>query len=228
MARDKVRIRFRKGGTLRFISHHDLMRCFERMLRRAGLPFHSSQGHNPKPRVVFALSLGLGIAGDQEVVELELDVALPPEEIAERLARQAPSGLEIRSICRIDPRAGARVRRARYRLPLPERCREDVRRRAAEILAAPHCPVRRARPQPREVDIRPYVRDIRLTPDALEMVLTVTPAGTARPDELLALLGLSDLVQAGAVLERTVLELDDECGPAGAGSVRATQTEGNT
>ena len=40
--RDKVRIRFRKSGDLRLLSHHDLMRTFERMLRRAALPFHRS------------------------------------------------------------------------------------------------------------------------------------------------------------------------------------------
>ena len=51
----KVRIRFRKGGDLRLVSHHDLMRVFERMLRRADLPFHSTSGFNPKPRLVFAL-----------------------------------------------------------------------------------------------------------------------------------------------------------------------------
>src|SRR5207247_8049527 len=63
------------------VGHHDLMRCFERMLRRAQLPFHSTEGFNPKPRLVFALSLGLGIVGCDEIVELELDEELPPEQI---------------------------------------------------------------------------------------------------------------------------------------------------
>src|SRR5580700_3488370 len=58
--RDKVRIRFRKGGDLRLVSHHDLMHVFERMFRRATLPFHSTEGFNPKPRMAFALSLALG------------------------------------------------------------------------------------------------------------------------------------------------------------------------
>ena len=93
--RDKVRIRFRKDGDLRLLSHHDLMRSFERMLRRAALPFRSPQGFHPKPRLVFALSLPLGVVGCEEVVELELDEMLPPEEVRERLVRQAPPGLEI-------------------------------------------------------------------------------------------------------------------------------------
>ena len=84
MVCDKHRIRFRKTAALRLISHHDLMRCFERMLRRAGLPFHSSEGFNPKPRMVFALSLGLGIVGADEIVELELEEELPAGEVCDR------------------------------------------------------------------------------------------------------------------------------------------------
>src|SRR5579859_4762447 len=62
-ARDKVRLRIRKDGSLRWLSHHDLLRTFERMLRRSGLPFRSSQGFHPHPRIVFALSLPLGVIG---------------------------------------------------------------------------------------------------------------------------------------------------------------------
>src|SRR5215471_9768414 len=91
--RTKVRIRFRKGGDLRLVSHHDLMTCFERMLRRAGLPFHSTQGFHPKPRLIFPLSLALGVIGADEVAELELDAEVSPDEIHARLAQQAPSGL---------------------------------------------------------------------------------------------------------------------------------------
>src|SRR2546427_6653213 len=102
MVCEKVRIRFRKIGNLRLISHHDLMRCFERMLRRAALPFHSTEGFNPKPRLLFPLPLSLGIVGCREVAELELDADLSAAEVYDRLARQAPAGLEILDVQRID------------------------------------------------------------------------------------------------------------------------------
>jgi len=114
MVRDKVRIRFRKQGDLRLVSHHDLMRCFERMLRRAELPYHATEGFNPKPRLVFALSLALGIVGCDEVAELELDAELSETEIHDRLARQAPAGLEILSVRRIDRKRSAQVRQVCY------------------------------------------------------------------------------------------------------------------
>src|SRR5262245_34024195 len=89
----KYRIRFRKAGDLRLVSHHDLMHVFERMLRRADLPCVSTQGFHPHPRITFALSLALGIVGCAEVVELELAGPLSAEEVHKRLARHAPPGL---------------------------------------------------------------------------------------------------------------------------------------
>lgn len=210
MVCDKVRIRFRKSGDLRLVSHHDLMRCFERMLRRAELPYHATQGFNPKPRLIFALSLALGVIGCQEVVELELDAELPVEEVRARLTRQAPPGLEILDVRRIDRKASAQVRGVCYRVALPPERTGDLAQRAAGLLSDSQCWIERTRPQARRFDLRPYLRDLRVLPEALEMDLWVTPNGTARPDEVMGVLGLSDVLEAGAVLERTHLELQDE------------------
>ncbi len=231
--RDKVRLRFRKDGALRLLSHHDLMRCFERMLRRAALPVRQTQGFHPKPRLVFALSLPLGVIGCEEVVELELDEILPPEEVRERLVHQAPPGLEILSLRRIDFKAAAQVHLLTYRIALPADRADMAAARAAELLAAPECWAERTRPAPRRVDLRPWIVNLRVdermvSRDAqrsaplrvaadpstyLEMELCLTPAGTARPDEIAAALGFSDLLEAGAVLERSRLVLVDETPP---------------
>jgi radical SAM-linked protein len=224
--RAKVRIRFRKAGPLRVLSHHDLMRTFERMLRRADLPFGRTQGFHPKPRLVFALSLPLGVVGCEEVVELELAHALPPEEVHTRLARQAPPGLEILAVRRVDFRAGARVRRLCYRVGVPAERIPPLRRRAAEVLAAPACWIERTRPPQRRLDLRPFLEDLRVLDAAggsasgagtLEVHLRLTPSGTARPEEVLRLLDLQDLLDAGAVFERSRLELEDEVPPPPAG-----------
>lgn len=219
MPRQKVRIRFRKGGDLRLLSHHDLMRCFERMLRRAALPFHSTEGYNPKPRMVFALSLALGIVGCREVVELELDEELPADEIGRRLGEQAPPGLEILSVHHITSKAAAQVVRLCYRVELPESCvSDDLPERVHALLAATSLPLERERPQQRLIDVRPFLRQLSLEGRVLEMDMWVTPRGAARPDEVLGLLGLSHILDEGAILERTTLELQDEqeeAAPAG-------------
>ena len=210
MVCDRVRIRFQKTGDLRLVSHHDLLRCFERMLRRSGLPFRSSKGFHPKPRLSFALSLPLGVVSFAEIVDLELDEALPTVEILERLARQAPAGLILDSIERVNPKASAQVRALCYRVPVPERFRGGLPRRIAEILAAATCPVERVRPEPRTVDLRPFIRALRFSDAALEIELWVTPQGTARPAEVLGLVGLDEATAQGVVVERTRLELCED------------------
>ncbi len=210
MVRDKVRIRFRKTGDLRLISHHDLLRSFERLLRRAAVPFHSTQGFNPKPRLVFALPLPLGVIGCEEVVELELDAELAPQDLQERLAQHAPIGLEILTLQRIDRRTTAHVRQVTYRIAVPPEQATQLPERLVALLALPNCWVERSRPQPRRVDLRPYVGALRWQAGFLEMDLGVTPTGTARPQEILELLGLQDLLTRGGVFERSRLVLEDE------------------
>ncbi|MGH7172026.1 MAG: TIGR03936 family radical SAM-associated protein, partial [Gemmataceae bacterium] len=165
-AADKVRIRFRKSGALRLLSHHDLMRTFERLLRRSELPFHRSQGFHPKPRLIFALSLPLGVVGREEVVELELDESLPLEDIHARLAGQTPPGLEILSVCRIPPKVNAQVCRLAYALPVPVDRLPDLSLRIADVLAAGECWIDRNRPHSRQagrrLDVRPFLVDLRI------------------------------------------------------------------
>jgi radical SAM-linked protein len=212
MSRTKVRIRFSKAGDLRFLSHHDLLRTFERMLRRAELPLHFSQGFHPKPRMVFASALGLGIVGRQEVLEIELSESIAAAEIQERLAEQSPRGLQILSVIPIEPGVTGEARRAVYRLPLTPEQAEGLELRVTELLAAAEAWVERSKPTPRKVNVRTYLLDLSVGDGELIMEMEITPQGAARPEEVLQLLGLGHLLAEGAVLERTALELEDELG----------------
>jgi radical SAM-linked protein len=210
----RFRIRFRKSGDLRLVSHHDLMHVFERMLRRAELPVLYTKGFHPQPRMTFALSLALGVVGGAEVVELELDGGLSAEEVQRRLTRQAPPGLEILSARVIEGKAKLRVRRAFYRAPVPEDRRADVPRLVGEVLSASECWIERTRPERRRLNIRPFISELHASADGVDMALWITSHGAARPEEVLELLGLADLVAAGElILERTTLELMDEVPP---------------
>src|SRR5262245_48619840 len=147
-ARDKVRMRFRKDGSLRWLSHHDLLRTFERMLRRAELPFRSTQGFNPHPRLVFALSLPLGVVGQSEVVELEFDQLISPDEVRQRLSSQCPPGLQMLDACRIPTNASARVVGFTYGLTVPRERLDATRQRLPAALAETECWVERTKPSP--------------------------------------------------------------------------------
>src|SRR5437868_13733796 len=119
MTADKLRFRFAKAGHLRLLSHHDLMRCLERVLRRADVPFKSTAGFHPTPRLVFALSLPLGVVGRDEVVELELTEPRDSDQLLATLNAQAPAGLAFTRVSAVPMKATARARRVVYELPLP-------------------------------------------------------------------------------------------------------------
>ena len=207
--RVKYRIRFQKAGDLRLVSHHDLLHCFERVFRRAALPVARTQGFNPRPRVWFAQSLALGVVGLNEVLELELTESLDADEVIHRLQAQCPSGLAILSARCIHVRERAQVRRAHFRLPLAQPV-PDLPDRCTTFLAQKHCWIERTRPHRRRLDLRPFVSALDPKADGLEMSLWVGPYGSARPEEVADALGLQDALAAGAVLERTNLELAGE------------------
>ncbi len=162
------------------------------------------------PKMSLASALGLGVVGREEVAEVEFAEDLPSEEVHERLAAQAPPGLRIRSVRPIERRQTAQVCRTVYFLPLKPADHPELSQRISGLLAQDECWVERAQPHRRQVNIRPYLRDLTVTAEGLILDFAVTPQGTARPDEVLALLGLGDLRAAGAVLERTVVEIQDE------------------
>src|SRR5262245_5419278 len=135
MLGDKFRFRFAKSDTFRLVSHHDLMRCAERMLRRASLPFKSTAGFHPTPRLVLALSLPLGVVDQDEVVELELTQPRDSDEVLAALRAQAPSGLTFTRVSVVPMNATARVRRVVYELPLPAERVSEVEAAVAVLLA---------------------------------------------------------------------------------------------
>jgi radical SAM-linked protein len=208
----KVRLRFAKRGDLRLVSHHDLMRCLERMLRRAQIPIALSQGFNPRPKITFALALGLGIESLCEVVDFELAEPLETTELLERLRAVAPPGFDWNDAHPLPPDARPPQPRAvEYSFPV-----HDARRVAAlaalqSLLASESWPLTRRRPQRESIfDLRPHLIGADLTAEGLlQFRLKVAPDGSARPEELLEALALRDLLDRGAVLTRTGLELSE-------------------
>lgn len=91
----KIRIKFAKGEEMKFISHRDLMRVFQRAIRRAGLPIAYSQGFNPHMKISWGNALKLGKTSDSEFAVLQFDNWIKPQELLQRLNRQLPKGIEI-------------------------------------------------------------------------------------------------------------------------------------
>jgi radical SAM-linked protein len=206
MVRLRVRIRFAKLGDLRLVGHRDLMRCFERLFRRAGLALGFSQGFHPKPRMTFPLALAVGIEGVDEVMELELAEPITAEEFLCRAAPQAPQGLELRSV-EVLPEGSrkAGVQSVCYEASIPPPAQSALPERIERLLAAASWPIERAGRAP--IDLRPLVSELSLDAGVLRMRLRVDRRGSVGPREVLAALGLPDIERRGARLRRTAVEV---------------------
>jgi radical SAM family uncharacterized protein/radical SAM-linked protein len=91
----KIRLKFRKVGEIRFLSHLELAHLFYRASKRAGLPLFFSEGFHPMPRIIFATALPVGMESLMEIVDLECDEKITPIEVMERLNQTLPSGIEV-------------------------------------------------------------------------------------------------------------------------------------
>jgi radical SAM-linked protein len=169
-----------------------------------------SQGYNPRPRIVFGLALALGIEGRREVVELDLAEPWESAAVLEHLAAASPPGLVWHDAVAVTPgRSAPRVEAVQYVLELPGNRRDATQARLADLLASTRCPYTRHRDD-RDVaiDLRPFVLGAELDPlGALRLRMKITQSGSARPEEVIDALGLSDLLANGAVLVRTEVDL---------------------
>ena len=92
----RISFTFTKKGTMKFISHLDLMRLFMRALRRADLPVKLTEGFSPHPKLSIKRALKLGLESDNEEAAIVLKELIQPEEFKVRLQQQLPQGIEIK------------------------------------------------------------------------------------------------------------------------------------
>jgi radical SAM-linked protein len=91
----KIRLKFRKVGELRFLSHLELMHLFYRASKRADLPLCFSEGFHPMPRIIFATALPVGMESLTEILDMECEGKITPPEVMEKLNQTLPPGIEI-------------------------------------------------------------------------------------------------------------------------------------
>jgi len=184
------RVRFTKTGKMRFLSHHDLMRLFERALRRTGLPLRMTEGYNPHPVIAFPTALGLGIESLDEILEFELTSWTARRSIEKQLGEQLPEGITIASAEAFDRKQRSFVNFVEYEAECPGQG-EGVPDRIRSFLALKECPVERASDKgSKTVEIRQYVMALEAEHDRVYLRIRITDQGTAKPEEVLRSVGL--------------------------------------
>jgi radical SAM-linked protein len=193
---------FRKRGYLRFLSHLDLARALDRAVRRAGLPVKYSQGFNPSAQIGFASALPVGVAGERELCQIELERPLTAAEVMRALAPQLPEDLGLVEVSVVSgPRRKhlSGLTRADYLVEFE--CTEGLdsailSAAVAELLAERSLVIMRATgTRTREVDIRPGIHVLEVvaprdptTGPGLRMSLALEQERLVKPGEVVAAL----------------------------------------
>lgn len=172
----RFRVTFAKGEAVRYISHLDLMRTWERVLRRAGLKLAHTQGFNPRPRLVFAAPLPVGVTSDAELVDVVIEDELSAAGFQERVREALCPGVEVTAVAEVPLEAPAVMActassdyvvalRTSKGCPLPREGEgtqgNGLEGRIAEFLARDTVPYeRRRKGTSKQADMRPAVLDL--------------------------------------------------------------------
>jgi radical SAM-linked protein len=152
----RIRLRFAKRGRLRFLSHRDVARSFERAVRRAGVPVAHSHGFSPHPRLSWVGAAPTGTASEAEYVELGLTRPVEPAALVAALDAALPDGLDVLAAAVAEPPALAdRIDASRWVVELPGVEPAALRAAVAALLAQESLVVERVTPSGRrKIDVR--------------------------------------------------------------------------
>lgn len=192
----KARIKFRKYGIMRFIGHLDVMRYFQKAMRRADIPIAFTGGYSPHMIMSFAQPLGVGITSDGEYLDVELTKEISSQNAVSQLNAVMTEGIEVVSFVKIpdDKKCSGMtiVSAARYRIIplkskksiyLTESVPEEWKQRAGDFLAKPEILVmKKTKRSEKEVDIRPMIYEMEFHSDSLELLLAAGSEDNLKPD----------------------------------------------
>ena len=210
----RLRIRFRRGEEIKFISHLDIMRLWERALRRARIPLTYSEGFNPRPRISLAAPLSVGVTGEAELMDIFVGKKVSPHWFTAAVSQQLPLGigiLEVYPIAPNMPSLQSQVRYAQYEVEMgAEKGSKDAETVISRLLAEKHLPWHHERDTGRRnYDLRSLIDAIWLidySPSRciIGMRLRCDSSGSGRPEQVALALGFADYPQS---IRRTKLIL---------------------
>ena len=225
-------IKFRIRGSLRFLSHAEMLKVFQRACIRAGLRVQHSQGFNPRPKLSLPLPRSVGIETDDDLLCLRVHcdeglvahdpngprAADCPPRIKARLSEQLPAGCELISLSLAKPKTSFQPCLATYVLPIRQEYVDDKLKAVVQrLLASDSLNLQRqieARNSIRRggrnlkfknMDVRPFLKSVELYDKGIVVECTISSAGSIRVDEILNLLELDAEKLAGPV-RRTNIE----------------------
>jgi radical SAM-linked protein len=197
----RLRIKFSRGDEIKFISHLDIVRLWQRAFNRAGIEIAYSTGFTPHPRISLAAPLPLGVTSEAELMDIVIVKGVAPQFFVSALNQQLPSGLRVDKVFPISPdlpSLQSQITQAEYKVELETAAGPaDIQTAINNMLALEHLPWQHQR------DTGPHLYDLRLLIDTLWMIDWQPPVGTigmrlqcnsqgsGRPEQVAAALGFT-------------------------------------
>ena len=198
----RLRIKFSRGEEIKFISHLDIMRLWQRALNRAKIPLAYSEGFNPHPRMSLAAPLALGVTSEAELMDVILSRWLSPHSFASTVGQQSPSGITINQVLNTPlnlPSLQSQIRYAEYQVGLEtEKKPAEIEEAIVRIMARRELPWQHQRDHgPHHYDLRILISEIRFIDLSskyctIYMKLRCSSSGSGRPEQVTAALGFNN------------------------------------
>ncbi len=211
----RLRVRFSRGEEIKFISHLDIMRLWERVFRRARIPLAYSEGFSPHPRISLAVPLAVGVTSEAELMDVFVTRWVSPHWFTSMASQQLPAGIEILGVYQVAPTMPSlqsQVRYAEYRTEVEtESPPKDVEAAVSNLLSAEHLPWHHQRDTgERSYDLRALIDDLWLVDCqppccTIGMRLRCDSGGSGRPEQVASALGFAHYPQS---IHRTRLILE--------------------
>ncbi|MGJ9413057.1 TIGR03936 family radical SAM-associated protein [Aeromicrobium sp. CF4.19] len=191
----RLRVRYAKRGRLRFTSHRDFGRAFERAVRRAEVPIAFSSGYTPHPKISYAGASPTGAASEAEFLEIGLTAECDPAEVARRLDASLPPGLDVVEVVRSAGGSLAdRLEASAWTIDLPGAPQAALERAVQSFLSSQAVEVEKMTKRGlRTVDVRGAVAALRVVaappadqPCAILEAVVRHETPSVRPDDVLA------------------------------------------
>ena len=211
----KVRIKFKKDGSLRFIGHLDVMRFFQKVMRRAQIPIAFTAGYNPHMIMSFASPLGIGLTSQGEYFDIELAGHISSAEAVRRMNAVTAEGMEVISFRQISEEkkmTGMAIASAADYL-VGCKCRENgavfTQERITGFLGQQEIVVtKQTKRSEQEADIRPLIYQMELTKEGIYLQLAAGSAQNLKPELVMsALCRFAGIDEASMAWTRRRLEM---------------------
>ncbi len=184
----KARIKFRKYGCMKFIGHLDVMRFFQKVMRRADIPIAFTGGFSPHMIMSFANPLGVGVTSDGEYFDIELTESIDMKSAVERMNQVVVEGIEIVNMVSISDdkkQTGMSiVAAADYLSALKEGVfPENWKEKAAQFMSQPTISIlKKTKKSEKEVDIKPMIYKFEVRDESVYMQVATGSVENLKPE----------------------------------------------